>query len=295
MRSSCLFIVFALSLNSAFSQSVEHVVIIGVDGMSPDGIQKAATPNMDQLMQNGAYTFHARDVLPSSSSQNWASMIMGAGPEQHGITSNDWQLDDHKLPPVVKTEAGIFPTIFWLIKEDDPEAVTGAIYHWGDFGRLFEKSKVDVDLTFKSEIATTDAAVKFLLDEQPKFLFVHLDHVDGAGHKFGHGTEKYYGGVERADELIGRIVDAIEEAGMKESTLIMISADHGGKGTGHGGESLAEVEIPIILSGPTTKKGVEFTNPTNIYDIASTVAYVFGIEQPEAWIGRPIRSAFVNP
>ena len=145
------------------------------------------------------------------------------------------------------------------------------------------------------EIATTDAAVKFLLEEQPKFLFVHLDHVDGAGHKFGHGTEKYYGGVERADELIGRIVDAIEEAGMKESTLIMISADHGGKGTGHGGESLAEVEIPIILSGPTTKKGVEFTNPTNIYDIASTVAYVFEIEQPEAWIGRPIRSAFANP
>ena len=70
MRISYFILVFALSINVVFGQRIEHVVIIGVDGMSPDGIQKAETPNMDKLMQNGAYTFHARDVLPSSSSQN---------------------------------------------------------------------------------------------------------------------------------------------------------------------------------------------------------------------------------
>ena len=35
-------------------------------------------------------SIHARGVIPTVSSPNWASMIMGAGPEQHGITSNDW-------------------------------------------------------------------------------------------------------------------------------------------------------------------------------------------------------------
>ena len=77
-----------------------------------------------------------------------------------------------------------------------------------------------------------------------------------------------------------------------EHTLIIVSADHGGKGTSHGGESLAEVEIPIILSGPNVKHGFEITDPTIIFDIAATAAYVFGYEPPKAWIGRPITSAF---
>ena len=292
MRLLSILLIAAIISSISYAQHIEHVIIIGVDGMSPDGIINAQTPNMDKLMKNGAYTMHARNVLPTSSSPNWASMIMGAGPEQHGITSNEWQPDNHVLPPVVETQPGIFPTIFWLINQHDPKAEIGAIYHWADFGRLFEKSAVNKDLTFKNENKTADEAASYILDKKPKFLFVHLDHVDGAGHKFGHGTERYYGGVTRADQLIGKIVSALEEAGISEKTLVIISADHGGKGTGHGGESLEEVEIPIILHGPGVKKKHEIEDAVNIYDIASTVAFVFGIEQPQAWIGRPLKSAF---
>jgi len=292
MKNTFIFsLLFIISFYS-FSQQIDHVIVIGIDGMSPDGIKNADTPNMDKLMENGAFTMHARNVLPTSSSPNWASMIMGAGPEQHGITSNEWKVNNHELPPVVKNEAGIFPTIFWVIKQNDPSTKNAAIYHWGDFGRLFEKSAVDKDLTFKNENKVADEAAKYILKEQPKFLFVHIDHVDGAGHKFGYGSERYYGGVAKADQLIGKIVSSVEKAGIRDKTLIIVSADHGGKGTGHGGESLGEVEIPIILSGPNIKNGFEISDPTNIYDIASTVAFVFGYEQPKAWIGRPITSGF---
>jgi predicted AlkP superfamily pyrophosphatase or phosphodiesterase len=68
---------------------VEHVVVIGVDGLSPDGVHKAKAPNLARMMKEGAYTLHARAVMPTVSSPNWASMIMGAGPEQHGVTSNE--------------------------------------------------------------------------------------------------------------------------------------------------------------------------------------------------------------
>ena len=289
------FLILALFISlESLSQNIEHVIIIGIDGMSPDGIKNAKTPVMDNLMKNGSFTMHARNVLPTSSSPNWASMIMGAGPEQHGITSNKWELNDHELPPVVKTESGMFPTIFWLIKKNDPNAEVGAIYQWAGFGRLFEKSAVDFDKTFKSENNTADEAAKYIFEEKPKFLFVHLDHVDGAGHKFGHGTERYYGGVVKADMLIGQILESIEKAGIKDKTLVIVSADHGGKGTSHGGESLGEVEIPIILSGPKINRGFEISDPANIYDIAATVAYVFGYESPKAWIGKPITSAFLT-
>lgn len=292
MRNIGVFCIFLFLAFTSFGQQIEHVIIIGIDGMSPDGIENANTPEMDKLMKYGAFTMNARNVLPTSSSPNWASMIMGAGPSQHGITSNEWKLNDHTLPPVIKTEAGIFPTIFWVIKENDPNAKNGAIYHWADFGRLFEKSAVDFDKTFKNENKVADEAARYIVNERPKFLFVHIDHVDGAGHKFGHGTERYYEGVKKADQLIGKIVASLDQSGIKDKTLIIISADHGGKGTGHGGESLEEVEIPIILSGPGVLRNFEISDPANIYDIASTVAYVFGCDQPKAWIGRPIISAF---
>ncbi len=51
---------------------------------------------------------HGRAVLPTVSSPNWASMIMGVGPEQHGITSNEWERDEHVLPPVNEGPEKIF-------------------------------------------------------------------------------------------------------------------------------------------------------------------------------------------
>src|SRR5690606_6067171 len=102
---------------------VKHVIIIGIDGMSPDGILNADTPVLDSLMAHGSSTMRARAVLPTSSSSNWASMLMGAGPEQHGVTSNNWERDDHTLPPIVTGTEDIFPTIFGTLHQAKPEVV----------------------------------------------------------------------------------------------------------------------------------------------------------------------------
>ncbi len=45
--------------------TARHVVIVGVDGLSPDGIRKAPTPNLHRLMKSGASTLHARAVMPT--------------------------------------------------------------------------------------------------------------------------------------------------------------------------------------------------------------------------------------
>lgn len=277
---------------SSPERAIRHVVIIGVDGMSPDGILKASAPNMRYFMEHGAYTLQARAVLPSSSSSNWASMIMGAGPEQHGITSNGWERDDFILPAVSKGKEDIFPTIFGVVREQIPEAEIGAVYHWDGFERLFEKSTVNYAVAATSERDAADKASAYIIGKKPLFLFVHMDHVDGAGHTYGHGTPEYYDAVSRADTLIGQIVEATKKGGIFEETLFIISSDHGGIGKGHGGETLAEVEIPFILFGKNVKSAYKIQHPVFQYDNAATVAFALGVEQPYAWIGKPIRSAF---
>ncbi|SNY95294.1 Predicted pyrophosphatase or phosphodiesterase, AlkP superfamily [Flagellimonas pacifica] len=294
MTIGTLFLWSCSSKQQETKESTQHVVVIGVDGMSPDGIKKANTPMLDSMIKNGAATMHARSVLPSSSSPNWASMIMGADTEQHGITSNGWEKFDHRLPPVVATNEGTFPTIFTLFKDQHPEAHIGAIYDWDGFGRLFEKNDVDFDINGDHEDGTTNEAVRYIKKHKPEFTFVHLDHVDHVGHSMGHGSLEYYSSIEKADSLIAEIVDATKKVGMFENTMFIVSADHGGLGFGHGGESPAEMTIPFILYGAGVKSGYQIEETVYQIDNAPTVAYAMGLKTPQAWIGRPVKGAFLG-
>ena len=144
----------------------------------------------------------------------------------------------------------------------------------------------------KGPQATADRAVAYLKAERPALTFIHLDHVDGAGHDHGHGTPQYYAAVEDADRLIGQILAGVKEAGIAERTIVIVTSDHGGKGKGHGGATMGEIEIPWIVVGPGVARGREIAAPVNTFDTAATVAYVLGLTMPECWIARPVRAAF---
>jgi len=272
----------------------DHLIIIGVDALSPNGVINADTPVMDELMNNGSYTLNARGVLPTSSSTNWASMVSGAGPEQHGITSNGWERDEHTLPAVVQGEEGIFPTIFNVARKQRPELEMGAIYTWSGFGRLIERSLLDYDSNEKSDELTVEKAINYIKKKTPNFLFIHLDEVDHVGHSLGHKTSHFYDAVAQIDQQIGKIIQSTKEAGIYDKTTFIISADHGGIGYGHGGETLDEIEIPFIIFGKGIKKNYLIRNQVYIYDNAATAALLLGLNQPQAWIGRPVKTAFIG-
>ena len=63
-------------------------ILVVIDGCRPDGIQQAATPNIDALDARGAYTCAAQSVGPSSTLPCHTSMFRGVTPERHGITTN---------------------------------------------------------------------------------------------------------------------------------------------------------------------------------------------------------------
>lgn len=273
-------------------QIAQHVIVIGIDGLSPDGIRNADTPVMDSMIARGSSSMHARAVMPSSSGANWGSMIMGAGPEQHGIISNDWKTDSFELHPTVTRNKNLFPTVFAVIRDQRPDAQIGAILDWNPISNFIEEDVTDFMGLPENEDETTEEAVDYIRNQSPDFLFVHIDHVDGAGHSQGHGTEPYYQAVAKADSLIGEIINATEEAGISGETVFIISSDHGGVGFGHGGNTPAEIEIPFIVYGKGVKQGHELNFPINTYDNPATVLFALGLEIPFEWIGRPAKAAF---
>ena len=299
MAKNALRVFFALCLAAGFVLGQEttkpkasYVIVIGFDGLSPRGVAEANAPTWQRLIKEGSSTMTARAVMPTSSSSNWGSMIMGVGPEQHGITSNAWQPDKYTIAPVVPGPAGFSETMFSVLRRARPDAHIGIFHDWKDFGRLVEPGVPNHISHEMGPRLTMQRAVEYFRQHKPTLLFVHLDHIDTAGHRSGWYTPTYREVVELGDQLASELVKAVEEAGLLGQTAFLLTADHGGTGTKHGGESMEELLIPWVVSGPGVRKGFRILRPVNTYDTACTVLSLLGVAPPEYWVCRPVQEAF---
>ena len=89
------------------------------------------------------------------------------------------------------------------------------------------------------------------------------------------------------DGLVGDMVDALKEAKALDQTVIILSADNGGKAKGHGGLTADHLYIPWIAAGPGINAG-ELMDSVNTFDTAATIAALFELQQPQCWIGRSV-------
>tara|TARA_R100000935_G_scaffold22452_1_gene41329 strand:- start:3929 stop:4855 length:927 start_codon:yes stop_codon:yes gene_type:complete len=270
----------------------KHIILIGVDGFGAYALENASIPNIREMMKNGSYSLKARAVLPSSSAVNWASMLMGSGPELHGFT--EWDSREPELPSAKLGKTGIYPTIFSLIDTQMPKAKKGAIYTWGGIRNLFERELVDLDYNGETDTKTLEKATKFITQEKPIFTFIHLDDADHTGHKIGFDSPEYYMEIEKIDTLIGNMIATLEDKNLMKETIIILTSDHGGNRKSHGGKTLKEVEIPWIAYGKGISSQGELDNVIITYDTGATIAYLLGLEIPEFWRGKPVKEILLG-
>lgn len=263
-----------------------HVVFIGLDGWGSYSQGLCSYPNMQELMNKGCYTWTKRTVNPSDSGPNWAAMFNGAPVEMSGVKSNECKPE---MKAMATTEHGMYPTLFHELRSAYPDAEMGCIYEWGeieklicskDFNYLNHPKNLEIGST---EVAET--ACRYLKEKRPAMLFIHIDQIDHAGHGDGHRTQGYYDCVQKVDALIGMIVQGTRDAGIYDDCIFVISSDHGGFETHHGGISTDEIETPFIICGKGIRHGGEFTEPMMQYDVTATVAEIYRLKRPSCWRG----------
>lgn len=275
-------------------RGVKHVVVVGFDGLAGNVFDRLDMPVLRSMADGGAWTAKARSVLPSSSACNWASMYMGVGPEMHGF--NTWGSRKPDFPSVELGRNGIFPTIFTVLRDHDPDMDICVMYEWNVQGDLIDNKAV----TFHKHIPMgdsrsadiTDAFTAYLAENRPGLSMVIYDSPDVEGHKHGWGSEPYMERMHELDSHLARIVETTKRAGMYDDTLFIIVSDHGGTGKGHGGTTMDEMEAPLIFFGRGVKSGHEIAAPVMRYDTAPTIAYIFGAATPDVWRGKPVREVF---
>lgn len=281
-------LLFLMTL-AAYGQ--RHVVVVGIDGLGGEMLREEAPREFQDLMKDGAWTLHARGVLPTVSSPNWGSMIMGAVPELTGVTSNDWQPDKFDIAPACKGPTGRFPTIFGVLHEKKPELRQAVFHDWQDFARLIEPGVVPVVRHLDGTPPTMAAAIEYWKQAQPDLLFIHLDGVDHTGHSHGWSTPQYREAVRVVGGLIADLRKAIAESPAGPRTFLLMTADHGGTDTSHGHPTQRDLEIPWILTGPGVPAGHEIQSLVRTIDTAATLAALFGLAPDPCWTGKPVAEA----
>lgn len=266
-----------------------HVVIVSIDGLRPDAIDRYGAPTLQRLIRTGRSTLRARTVVPSKTLPAHTSMLTGASVEQHHVTWNE-PLSDSVLhvPTIFERAHGgglVTAAFFSKPKMEMLAAGSGYDYVQRPIGGLMGLLGTDVY-----------GDVRALLREtRPNLLFVHIGEPDYIGHLVGWMTPFYGNAVLKADDALAEIIGVADSAfGVGEYTLI-VTADHGGHGRDHTGPDSVDAHIPWIVAGKGVRGTGALHTPVRVYDTGPTALWLLGVGYDPSLAGRPVREAFTGP
>ena len=258
----------------------KKLLFIGIDGCQPDALTQAQTPNIDGLINDGIYINNALCSIngqPTVSGPGWSTMITGVWYDKHGVSDNSFSGSNFDE----------YPPFNVLLEESGQEYHTASFIMWTPIHTQIFGSTMDYNelhSTYDGSVA--QGAADYMSTPNVDVIFLDFDDVDIAGHSYGFSPEvdQYIDAIENVDGYIGWVIDSMENRPtfQNEDWLIMITSDHGGIGYGHGGQTIEERQIPIIMSGTLVS---EETIPEQSYltNLVSTVLNYFGIENNCEW------------
>lgn len=259
---------------------IKRVLIISYDGMRPDAIAAAPMPNLLNLIETGAFaSTNARTIDYPATSPSHASMLSGYCMEDTGVIYN-------RYFQYMGYSKGV--DIFDLA--NDAGLKTVMIVSKDKLRQLAEPETTDVFEVRYGEPAVAREVVT-QIEAGFDLMFVHFAGPDNRGHKYDWMSGEYLKVLREGDVALGQILEALDETGVREETLIIITADHGGKGSNHIGLIIEDYRIPWIASGPGIVQK-ELTLPMYTMDTAATAAYALKLPLQAEWAGIPVYEIF---
>lgn len=234
----------------------KKAIIIGYDGCRADalglivkgysGIQKMVDNGASvRLSYCGGVNYPAENTQATSTAPGWCSILTGVWADKNGITGNGITKSlEYKTLLTTLTEDGIIDkasfTTSWnghFIKDDSTYKLEK---------QYCEDNGINVAFNYCSnDTKSTNTTLDDIKSEDcSDFLFTILEGPDHSGHTFGFSTNNpiYKVGFQLNELQSLSILNAIENRDTYETEdwLIIITADHGGFSTDHGGASIQE-------------------------------------------------------
>ncbi|MDG1832273.1 MAG: alkaline phosphatase family protein [Verrucomicrobiota bacterium] len=295
IRSMLVFLVGFIGNSTLQAQDAvkPHVLVIGIDGLRPDAMQKANTPNIDALIQNGTVSFQCQ-ILGERYRKNdtvtapgWSSILTGVWADKHGVQDNSFKGKQFDTYPHffarIKSQFPLLKTASFLdLPRTNEYIVAHADFQYGYLESVPARSRAGKDARIATE------ASKLIAAKDYQAVFVYFGNCDGVGHKNGFhpSVSQYRDVIHQTDSYIGKLLSAIKSRPNPEDEnwLILLTADHGGNGKGHSrGQKVPEIlNVPFIVSGGEAKRGA-LGDKIYIVDIATTALTHLGVTVMPDW------------
>ncbi len=292
-----------------------NVLLVSFDTLRADhlrcyGHAAIETPVIDGLAAEGVRFAHAISSVPLTLPSH-STMMTGLYPPRHGVRNNG----TFCLEEAVTTLAEILQA-----KGYRTGAVVSAFVLDRRFGLAQGFDHYDDDLTegdqparggFRERRAelTNRAAITWLRDqaEEPFFLFVHYfdahwPYIPPSPYRERYERSAYDGEIAYADDQLGKLLAAVDQKGVRQRTLVIVTADHG-ESLGEHGEMSHGIfiydgtqHVPLIVSGPSPlPRGHTVEYEVGVVDITPTVLNLLGIDPPGELDGRNLFTAQAAP
>lgn len=103
----------------------------------------------------------------------------------------------------------------------------------------------------------------------------------------------YFAMCAEADAIVGELMQALQDAGLAEDTVVIFSGDHGELALEHQQYykmSLFEgsARVPLVIAGPGIQEGQRVETPVSLVDLAPTVCELAGLPQRESFDGESL-------
>jgi hypothetical protein len=291
------------TVSALVDPTTQHVLVVGIDGTNLSRVMADPTnENFFELMNTSTNSAPSIVGHTTISNPSWTAILTGAWDNKTGVINNvftPWTYDK-------------WPTVFNQLEAFDPDIETKSISDWDVIAADTAAGSAPADeVVYFSQIpgdtnwsltdaAVTAEAVKSIqgtaegYEDVPNFLFTYLVQVDENGHQFGGASQQYKEAIQRTDDNLGAILDAVaaREGATGEDWTVIVVTDHGHqpqKGFGHGFQTPDETATFVIADGPDFGNGYINTD-YEIVDVTPTVLSLFGAPQGTNLDGVPLQS-----
>ncbi len=236
---------FLFFITSLWASQPRKVLIIGIDGLRTDALQQANTPYLDALIASGFYTYESWHEGITVSGPSWSTIMCGVEFPKHGVTSNSYSGSNYNNYPYFTKRA----------KECLPDLYQVQIVQWAPMSDNVYNDAWDQKIKVCDGCGanSVSAAQTQLQNANLDVMFVYFDECDLTGHSTGFSplNPAYINAIQTVDGHVGSIMNALQSRPnyAQEDWIVLITTDHGGIGTGHGGNTSTERKIWWIGSG----------------------------------------------
>ncbi|MFW5792632.1 MAG: ectonucleotide pyrophosphatase/phosphodiesterase [Bacteroidota bacterium] len=233
-----LFSVIAIFFFSCTTQEKEsYVVMLSMDGTRWDYPERANTPNLDAIAENGVKAEYVIPAFPTKTFPNHYTMATGLYPNNHGIVDNSFYCPDLELRysignrEAVENKDFYFGEPIWVTAEK--QGVTAASYFWvgseapvKDIQPTYWKS-YDPSTSFASRIDSVIYWLSLPEIERPRLVMLYFDEPDGKGHKAGPDSKEIDVLMNHLDSLVGVLHKGLSKLPIAGNINLIVTSDHG--------------------------------------------------------------------